>query len=104
MATKGKSRAVRLLEKAAGGPLTLHGLLAAIREGEGWSQTDMAERLGISRANLCDIEKGRKSVAPARAAEFARALGYSEKQFVRLSLQEIVDDAGLRLHVDVTAA
>lgn len=103
MTTKRNSRAVRLLEKAAGGPLTLHGLLAAIREGEGWSQTDMAERLGISRANLCDIEKGRKSVAPARAAQFARTLGYSEKQFVQLSLQEIVDEAGLRLHVNLSA-
>ena len=52
MTTSKKSRAVRALEKAAGGALTLGGFLASIREGEDWTQTEMADRLGISRANL----------------------------------------------------
>ena len=56
--------------------------MMAIREGEEESQVAFAERLGISRSHLCDIEKDRKPVSPARAAEFARILGYSKVQFV----------------------
>lgn len=64
----------------------------------------MAERLEISRSHLCDIEKQRKTVSPERAARFASILGYGEAQFVRLALQGLVEDAGLRLRVHVTAA
>ena len=82
-------------------PVTIGALLLAIREGEGLSQAYMSDRLNISRANLCDIEKGRKSGAPARAAKFAKVLGRSQQQFVQLALQEIVDSAGLRFSVDL---
>ena len=96
-----KSLARRTLERITGGPLTLPRLLAAIREGEGWSQTEMADRLQISRSHLCDVEKGRKAVAPERAARWARELGFGEEQFVRLALQQQVDAAGLDLQVSV---
>ncbi len=95
-----RSAARRFLEEVAG-PLTLGSLLVAIREGEGWSQAEMARTLGVSRSYLCDVEKGRKSVSPARAVELARILRYSEKQFVRLALQGLVDEAGIDLRVDV---
>ena len=51
--------------------------------------------------HLCDIEKGRKVVSPERAARFARVLGRSAEQFVRLSLQGLVDQAGLKMRVNV---
>src|SRR5262245_17520696 len=101
---KPASSAARFLENLAGGPLTLGGLLEAIRVGDEVSQSELAERLEISRSHLCDIEKGRKTVSPARAAKFARILGYSETQFVRLALQDMVDEAGLSLVVKVEAA
>jgi transcriptional regulator with XRE-family HTH domain len=104
MTTRKKSAARQAIERRAGGPLRLGMALAAIREGDELSQTDFAETLGISRSHLCDIEKGRKTVSPARAAQFARVLGYGEKQFVRLALQELVDQAGLELNVHVEAA
>jgi transcriptional regulator with XRE-family HTH domain len=104
MTTRKKSAAQKFLESVAGEPLTLGALLAAIREGEELSQAEFARRLGISRSHLCDIEKGRKMLAPARAAKFAAILGYSEAQFVRLALQSLVSDAGLRLRVTVEAA
>lgn len=102
--TTEKSSARKVLEEVTGGPLTLGDLLRSIREGEGWSQVQMAERLEISRSHLCDIEKQRKTVSPERAARFASILGYGEAQFVRLALQSLVEDAGLRLRVHVTAA
>ena len=80
-----KSDALEFLESLTGGPLTLGDLLASIRLGEGTPQAEFARRLDISRSHLCDIEKGRKTLSPKRAARFARILGYSEAQFVRFA-------------------
>lgn len=98
------SDSTRVLERLAGGPLTIAVTIKSTREGEGLSQAEFARLLGISRSHLCDIEKGRKGVSPERAAEFARKLGYSESQWVRLALQDLVDRVGLSLKIDVRAA
>ena len=102
MSTK-KSAALATLESITGGPLSLGDLLASIRVGEGLTQTDFAAQLEISKSHLCDIEKGRKTVSPKRAARFAQILGYSEAQFVRLALQGMIEDAGLGFTVQVAA-
>jgi transcriptional regulator with XRE-family HTH domain len=104
MRTRDKSETMRFLENVAGRPLTLGGLLESLRLSEGISQTVFAKRLGVSASHLCDIEKGRKVVSPERAARFAKILGRSQQQFVRLALQELVDQAGLKIKVDVAAA
>lgn len=83
------------------GPLTFGRLLSSIRKCDEVSQTDFARQLGISRQNLCDIEKDRASVSPGRAARWAKTLGYSEHQFVSLALQSLIDKAGLNLEVAV---
>lgn len=58
----------------------------------------------MTAAHLSDIENGRKTVSPARAARFAHLLGYSPVQFVRLALQGLVDRQGLNLTIEVRAA
>jgi plasmid maintenance system antidote protein VapI len=68
------------------------------------SQVVFAKRLGISSSHVCDIEKDRKVLSPERAARFANVLGRSQHQFVRLALQELLDEAGLRMKVVVAAA
>lgn len=93
----------RRLEEIAG-PLSLGSLLEAHRLGEEWTLKEMAEKLKISAQNLSDIEKGRKGVSPERAAKFAKALGLSKEQFVRLALQGLVDEAGLKMKVKIEAA
>lgn len=104
MSTRKKSEAMKFLESAAGRPLSLGGLLESIRLGEEMSQTAFAKKLGISASHLCDIEKGRKVVSPERAVRFAKVLGRSPEQFVRLSLQELVDEAGVKMRVNIEAA
>lgn len=99
-----KSEAVRALEAVAGGALTLGRLLAAIREGEGETLDAFAQKLCITRAKLCDVEKGRRGVSVERAARWAKLLGYSPVHFVQLALQEQVNAAGLRLRVNVSRA
>jgi len=104
MHIKKKSRTMEFLEGVMGGPLTMSGLIEAIRLGEDMSQTAFAHKLGISPSHLCDIEKGRKTLSPDRAARFAKILGYSEEQFVSLALQEMVNEAGLKMRIQVVAA
>jgi transcriptional regulator with XRE-family HTH domain len=104
MTTKKQSDTMRFLEKTAGRPLSLGGLIESIREGEDASQVSFAKKLGISPSHLCDIEKGRKVVSPERAAKFARILKRSPEQFVKLALQGLLDEVGLKMKIDVKAA
>lgn len=92
--TTAKSKSRKELEKIVGEPMSVSLLLRSNRFCEELSQKDFAKRLGVSVANLCDIEKGRQLVSPQRAARFAEALGLSEKQFVRVALQDILRKQG----------
>src|SRR4051812_113374 len=99
MTTKTKSKAVQFLEKLNGGPLTLRQVLVATREGEEWSQAEMARRLGVSAQHLSQVEKGLKTVSPERAAAWGTALGYGPEVWAMLAAQEQLDRAGLNLRV-----
>ena len=99
-----KKRGAKAVLESITGPLTLGKLMASIRQGEEMSQTEFAAKLGISKSHLCDIEQDRKHVSPERAARFARLLGYSEAQFVRLTLQGMLDEAKIPMTVSVKAA
>lgn len=96
-----KSLPVAFLEGLAGGPLSLGRLLAAIRLGEDMTQASLAKRLGVSKAHLCDIEKDRRSVSPARASQWAKTLGYDPEQFIELALQGELFKCGLSYTVTV---
>lgn len=106
MATKSnrKITILKKLEALSCKELTLGNLLCAIREGEGLSQVAFAKKLGVSKQYLCDLERGRRFASPKAASDYAKKLGYSDKQFVRLCLQDIVDRDGIDLYVDVKAA
>lgn len=100
---KPKKSAAAFLESERG-ELTLGRYLRAIRVGEEATQAAFAEMLGVSKAHLCDVEKERRTVSPARAAKWAELLGYPVAQFVALALQGELDAAGLKLRVHVDAA
>lgn len=76
-------------------------LLGQVRQAEGLSCDDFARRLGVSRTNLWYIERRRRAITPFQAAEWARALGYNEAQFVQLALQSLVAEAGLKMNVQL---
>ena len=103
MSIKRKSAAMKFLDGIVG-ELTFGGLIEAMRQADEMSQVEFAKKLGISKQHLCDIEKRRKFVSPERAAKFAKILGHSEKSFVALALQDIVNQGGLKLKVSVEAA
>ena len=85
--------ASRALEKLLG-PLTFGECLASIRQDQELTLEAFAAKLGISRQNLSDIEKGRKGVSVVRAIEWARELGHPEKLFAQLVLQDELRKAG----------
>ncbi|STX81424.1 Predicted transcriptional regulator [Legionella busanensis] len=90
------------LEKQVG-PLSLGKTLRAIRLGEEESQTHFAKKLGISVQYLCDLEHDRKIVSAKKAKAFADKLGYSDKQFVRLALQDTLNQYSIPMHVEISA-
>lgn len=104
MASKKKSPARKLLDKLSAEPLTFGSLLRNIRECDELSLAGLAAKLKVSRQHLHAIETGRRAVSTARAARWARILGYPESQWVRLALQAEVDAAGLKYRVQLEAA
>ncbi len=68
------------------------------------TQVDFATMLGISRQYLCDIEHGRRFVSPKIAEKFAKILGYSPEQFIKLCLQDMINREGLHMTVSIEAA
>lgn len=86
------------------GPMTIGMFLKAFREADEISQTEFARTLKISRANLCDLEKGRKFVSPERAANFARILKVPEVALIKLALQDLLRSAHLNYKVEIKGA
>ena len=107
MAAKKRTNTVstrKFLEELMGGPLTIGTYIHALRQNDGASLGEFAQKLGVTKSRLLDIEKGRRGVSIERAADWARRLGLSEHRFVTLALQAEVDAAGLKFKVVVRAA
>jgi transcriptional regulator with XRE-family HTH domain len=104
MSTKSKNLyGIKDLEKRLG-KRTVAAFLRSWRMSNEFSQVAFAKKLGISRANLCDIEMGRKGVSPEKAAEIAKVLGYSAKLLVEMSIEESLAAAGLKYSVSLKPA
>ena len=95
---------IKKLEKISGEKLNFSCLILAIRLGEELTQVDFAKMLNVSKQYLCDVEHGRRTVSIPMAAEWAKKLGYSPDQFVRLSIQDVLDSSRLKMIVHVKAA
>ena len=92
---------IKQIEKITGGKLTVGKLIWTIRECDEITQIDLADKLGCSKQHLCDVEHDRKNVSPRMAANYAKILGYSQEQFIRLALQNIVDRDELKVVVEI---
>jgi transcriptional regulator with XRE-family HTH domain len=102
MSTKSKFGKNSLDERL--GVMTLASFLSSWRESEQMTQVAFAKKLGISPANLCDIEKGRQLVSPKKAAQIAKKIGYSETVLVELVINEQLAAEGLKLRVKAEVA
>ncbi len=76
------------------GPLTFAMFMRVARTTLGLTQEKMGQKFGLSRANVCDIEKGRYLVSPAVAMKVAKKSGLSENLAILACVQDQVRKAG----------
>ncbi|MBI4480146.1 MAG: helix-turn-helix transcriptional regulator [Acidobacteria bacterium] len=57
--------------------------LRTLRVKRGWTQLEMAEKLGIDRSYISDMERGKKNVCLPTLEIIAKALGLTISQVVR---------------------
>jgi DNA-binding XRE family transcriptional regulator len=95
-----KQFGIKDLEKQFG-PLTFSKFIKSWRISEDFSQTIFAKKLGISKANLCDIEKNRKRVSITRAAKIAKVLKLPVEGIVLIALEDMIREAGLKFRLKV---
>lgn len=86
------------------GPMTFGMFIQSLREADEISLSEFASKLHLSRANLCDLEKGRKIPTPDRAARIAKLIGVPEMALIKLALQDSLRDAKLNYEVEIKKA
>jgi len=86
------------------GRISFGRFLMSWRMAEEMTQAAFARKIGISPANLCDLEQGRRIPSPSRAKTIAKKLGLPEKGLVALSLEDTLTKHGLKYSVELTEA
>ena len=86
------------------GKLAVGEFLHTWRVSEEISLAEFGKLVGMSVANLCDIEKGRKGVSPEKAEQIAKAIGVPAELLIRLSIEESLRAAGLKYSVQIKPA
>ncbi|MCF6807250.1 helix-turn-helix domain-containing protein [Thiotrichales bacterium 19S9-12] len=95
------TNAHQYLESLLDERISLGMAIRTIRTNEEISQGAFAKKLGVTQSYLSDLEHNRKQISPKKAAEFAKILGQSQKQFVRLAIQDTLERSGLHYEVDI---
>ena len=85
------------------GPITFGRLLESHRKCEELTQEELGKKIGISRANICDLEKGRVIPSVKRAADIADALGLVKSVWIELALQDHLREQGFNFKVSIAA-
>lgn len=98
------TKAMKKMNSITGGPLTLGKVIRAIRLSEEITQGNFAFKLKVTQSYLSDLEHDRKEVSPQKAAEFAKILQQSEKQFIRLAVQDALRRKGLHYDIEIRDA
>jgi DNA-binding XRE family transcriptional regulator len=84
------------------GPLSFALFMRVARNSLDLTQDEFAKKIGLSRANVCDIEKGRQLVSTQLALKVARKAGLPEKMALQACLQDQVRKAGSEATVAVS--
>jgi transcriptional regulator with XRE-family HTH domain len=79
------------------GDVSFGDFLRSYRIANEFSQVAMAEKLDISKQELCDIEKNRKLVSIERGVIFAKKLEHSEKLFLMYIIDDQLRRSGVKL-------
>ena len=98
------TKAMKTVNSITGGRLRLGKAIRAIRLCDEIKQFDFANTLKVTQSYLSDLENNRKEVSPQKAAKFARILKQSQRQFIRLAIQDALARQGLNYEVEIRGA
>lgn len=91
-----------ILEKKHG-PVTFALFLRAARESLELSQTEMAQKLGMTKGTLCDLEKGRQLVSVSLAKKIANKAKLSVALAIKACIQDQLNKANVHLTFKLVA-
>lgn len=83
------------------GPFTFANFMVGSRTTLNLTQVEMAKKLGISKAALCEIEKGRTLVSPEAAVRYAKKAGFSETVALEACFQDQLRKAKIKKRVKI---
>ena len=86
------------------GPFTFATFMLGSRTTLDLTQVEMAKKLGISKAALCEIEKGRTLVSPEAAVRYAKKAGFSEAVALEACFQDQLRKAKIKKRVRIENA
>lgn len=95
--------ASKVLEKLTGEKFNFAIILRGYRCREDLTQQELADKLGVSKAYICDLEKKRRFVSVEKARDFAHKLKERPELWVETALQDMVDRAGIKGRVKLVA-
>ena len=97
MSIKSKS----FLQKLESRRFTFGTMLTYLRKEGGVSQVDLANRMGVSKGLICDIEKGRRHASIKLSLAVAKALKFPREVLVRQVFQDQLKRHSLNFPVKV---
>jgi transcriptional regulator with XRE-family HTH domain len=75
-------------------PLRHGSILRSLREESGLSQKQVCQAIGMSPAQLSDVERGIAPLSLRRANQLSKVIGKPFAEVVRAVLQDRIEDAG----------
>ena len=96
-----------LLDELTGEPLHLGVLLRGFRTQTDMEQAELAQKLGLSTQNLCQIESGMQKISFTEMLQFADILNEPKEVFISVWTQDQCRQAGydqVRVSVVLDAA
>ncbi len=79
----------------------LNKLILGHRKEIGEKQSSYAQKLGISKQDLCDIERFRKNVGLKRAVQFSQNINIPMEKILECVISDMLDREGLEFSVKV---
>ena len=83
---------------------TLGSMIQALRLCDEISQTDLAQRIGVSRQFMSNVEKNKAAIGIAFIKKVSAALGYPIEPFLELYFRDQLLKEGINSSVSVVAS
>ncbi len=90
--------AISVFEKNSG-PISFATFILGVRTTLDLNQLEMAQKLGLSKSALCELEKGRTLVSTQTAVKYAKKAGFSVTLALEACLQDQLNKANVKKRV-----